>query len=153
MEFNVILYWSPEKKFWYYSINTKCTMFWNCKINFTVTKTISRTKKQSSLGCKSISPPKKSILYRTTFHCNCSCKCFCCTVCLYTFAHLQTESLPILHIIISGAWSDWMEIICEQQFSSLATDTQLDLGLGFDCGNSNTLICFQLNNSIVDLHV
>ena len=46
-------------------------------------------------------------------------------------------------------WMDWMESVYEQQFSSLATDAQLDLGLDFD--HSNTWIFFDLNHSIVAL--
>lgn len=46
-----------------------------------------------------------------------------------SFAHLQT-TIVILSILpdkIAQAQSDWIAVICEQQFSSLATDS-----LGFD---------------------
>ena len=45
-----------------------------------------------------------------------------------------------------------MESVCEQKFSSLARDSQVDLGLNFDWAIV-TWICFDLNRSIVALAV
>lgn len=51
---------------------------------------------------------------------------------------------------MAQAPSEWIETACKYQFISLATDFQLDLGLDF---NSDTLIDFELNYSIVTLVV
>ena len=40
--------------------------------------------------------------------------------------------LPIPPCKIAQAWSDWIESVCKQQFSSLARDSQVDLGLDCD---------------------
>ena len=41
-----------------------------------------------------------------------------------SFAHLESK--------IAQDLSDWMESVRKQQFSNLATESQLDLGLDFD---------------------
>lgn len=46
-----------------------------------------------------------------------------------------------------------MSSVCEQQFSSFATDSQLDLGLDFAWAILTHLICFVLNQLIVALAV
>ena len=47
-----------------------------------------------------------------------------------SFSHLESDIFA--HSKIAQALSVWMESVCEQQFPSLATDSQLDLGLDFD---------------------
>ena len=64
--------------------------------------------------------------------------------------HIQRQKvLPILPCKTAQAESDWMESVCEQQFSNLARDSQLHLGLDFDWA----VLCFDLNHSIVALAV
>ena len=47
-------------------------------------------------------------------------------------------SHPEMEMFVHSSWnkdeaqSDWLETVCEQLFSSLAIDSQLDLDLGFD---------------------
>ena len=47
-----------------------------------------------------------------------------------SFAHLERVTF-FAHSSLQ-ALTDWMGSVCEQQFSSLATDSQLNLGLDFD---------------------
>lgn len=78
--------------------------------------------------CSAFHPPK-SILCKTTICCNSSYKSI--GVCLYQLCKSRKwHFCPFVFVKLIK--SDWMETICDQQYSSFGTDSQLDLGLAFD---------------------
>ncbi|MED6262111.1 hypothetical protein ATANTOWER_014627 [Ataeniobius toweri] len=82
-----------------------------------------RSKNVKSMECISIQPSVvESEPCRTSSGCRSS------RDVSTSFEHLQTLFL----CKTAEAPSDWMQNICKHQFSSLATDSQLDSGLDFD---------------------
>lgn len=99
-------------------------MLWSCKVCFIVRKTIIRTTKWSSLLSQSqylVEPPFVAIS----------------TASLWGYASARVAHLGIkilVHFSLQNS-SSLVRLdgtICELQFSSLVTNSQFDLGLGFE---------------------
>lgn len=62
---------------------------------------------------------------------------------------IVTAATLLGYVSVSFTQEDWMKTICEQQFSSLATDFQLALCLDFEPLYQK--ICLNLNHSVITL--